>query len=241
MLHKMFTLLALIAFIASAWNLPALRAGARSAFTTARRALAPDYLPHRRAQCGGFITLLDTQEIKAGSGYNIVEENVRLHPEFNIIPADTISTTEMELTVRTDLPGVSFSNPNRGVGSSKSGYITRLFQSAYLDAFIQIDVRLLQNRTADAAGRYMEAEQSGFIESAMRTACRPILVRREKRRPRFCRAHRPDDQRRRACHRSAARTTPARAARTIAPPSSLSASARRKCQSALRKTASPLL
>lgn len=116
------------------------------------------------------VNILDIKKIEAGNGYNIVEENVALHPEFSVIPADTIPGTDMQLTVRTDLPSVQFSYINEGVPESKGGYVTRMFQTAYLDALIKIDVRLMQNRTSDSAGRYLESEQSGYVESAMRHA-----------------------------------------------------------------------
>lgn len=116
------------------------------------------------------VTILDIKKIEAGNGYNVIEENVKLHPEFTIVPADTIPGTDMTLTVRTDLPTVQFSRINEGVPESKGGYSTRIFQLAFLDALIKCDVRLLENRTADAAGRYLESEQSAHVEAAMRHA-----------------------------------------------------------------------
>lgn len=118
------------------------------------------------------VTILDLKKMQDGLGYNVIEENVEKHPEFQVIPADELVGTEMTLTVRNDLPTVNFGKINEGTGESKSGYSTRIFQTAYLDALIKVDVRLLQQRTAESAGRYLESEQSGYIESAMRHAAK---------------------------------------------------------------------
>ena len=50
-------------------------------------------------------TLLDLAKLDAGIGYPIIEEVVKLAPELRLVPADTITGTTMELTVRTGLPG----------------------------------------------------------------------------------------------------------------------------------------
>lgn len=115
-------------------------------------------------------TILELKKIEAGLGYDIVEENVRLRPELQVIDADTLGGTEMQLTVRTDLPSVAFTRPNEGVGTDKSKYDTRLFQTANLDAFIKIDTRVLNKFGSAAGGRYMSSEQSGHVEAAMRHA-----------------------------------------------------------------------
>jgi len=128
------------------------------------------YLPHMRV--GGWVTLLDIKKMEDGIGHDIVEENVANHPELLLVPAETMTGTSMQLTVRTDLPTIGFSEPNAGITQSKGGYLTRTFNTAFLDALIKTDVRLLQNRTAESAGRYLASEQSGYVEAAVRHAGR---------------------------------------------------------------------
>lgn len=130
------------------------------------------YLP--RMRCGGWVTLLDIKRQEDGAGHDIIEENVAKHPELALFPADTMTGTSMQLTVRTDLPTVAFSLPNEGVAESKGGYTTRTFSTGFLDALIKCDVRLLQNRTGASAGRHLAAEQSGAVEAAMRHTCKQL-------------------------------------------------------------------
>lgn len=122
----------------------------------------------------GIVTMLDLKKFEESSGYDVVEENVAKCPEIQLFPADYLDGTSMELTVRTDLPTVGFSRINEGVGESKGGYDTRTFSTANLDALVTCDVRLLEGRSKDAAGRYLSAEQSGHTESAMRHIGRQI-------------------------------------------------------------------
>lgn len=118
--------------------------------------------------------ILELKKLEQGIGYELIEENVKVRPELTIIDADTLAGTEMSLSVRTDLPSVAFTRPNEGVGTSKSRFVNRIFQCANLDAIIKCDLRVLKKfgSNSPAAGRWMSAEQSGFVESAMRLACR---------------------------------------------------------------------
>jgi len=116
----------------------------------------------------GPITFLDLVKLQTTPGYDLVEENVRLSPELEVVPADVMAMTEIELSVRTDLPGVNFSRIGEGTAVEKSGIITRLFQLAYLDTLVSVDVRLLNGKPTQLAGRLLAAEQSGYVESAIR-------------------------------------------------------------------------
>lgn len=116
----------------------------------------------------GFLTFLDLKKFENTSGYDLVEENVRLSPELEVFPAETMEATSIELTVRTDLPTVNFSNIGEGVPGSKSGYITKLFQNANLDALVKLPVNLLSGKPQAIASRLMTAEQNGFVEAAVR-------------------------------------------------------------------------
>jgi hypothetical protein len=117
------------------------------------------------------ITILDIKKREQSLAYDLVEENVKLNPEFMQIPADTIPGTDMRLTVRTDLPSVLFSNLNEGVLESDDKTITRLFQTAFLDQLCTVDVRLLQ-AGGPAAAKVLTERQAGYVEAAIRTSCK---------------------------------------------------------------------
>ena len=110
-------------------------------------------------------TLLDLAKLDAGIGYPIIEEIIKLAPELQIVPADTIVGTTMELTVRTGLPSVSFRNANEGVARSKSSYETRTFQTHILDHQIAVDSQVVDG--ARDKGRLLENHTSGVMEAAM--------------------------------------------------------------------------
>lgn len=117
----------------------------------------------------GPLTFLDLKKFEATPGYDLVEENVRLSPELSTFPADVMEGTAIELTVRLDLPTVNFVNIGEGVTESKSGYISRLFQCANLDALVKVPVNMLVGKPSALVGRLLAAEQSGFVEAAIRT------------------------------------------------------------------------
>ncbi|HEY3837180.1 MAG TPA: hypothetical protein VGL72_11445, partial [Bryobacteraceae bacterium] len=117
----------------------------------------------------GPLTFLDLKKMEGTPGYDLVEENVRLSPELTVFPADITALTAIELTVRTDLPNVQFSNIGEGVIESKSGFLTRLFELANLDALIKIPVNMLAGKPAALAAKLMTNEQAGFVEAAIRT------------------------------------------------------------------------
>jgi len=116
----------------------------------------------------GYLTFLDLKKQDGTPGYDLVEENVRLTPELEIIPAEVMPGTGIELTVRTDLPTVGFTNIGEGVTPSKSGYISRFFQFAHLDALVKFPVNMAEGKPAALVSKLMTNEQGGFVESAIR-------------------------------------------------------------------------
>jgi hypothetical protein len=110
-------------------------------------------------------TLLDIAKLDAGIGYPIIEEAVKMAPELTIVPADTMTGTTMELTVRSGLPSVRFRNANEGVPRSKSSYETRTFQTHILDHQIAVDAQVVDG--ARDPGRLLENHASGVMEAAM--------------------------------------------------------------------------
>ncbi len=117
-------------------------------------------------------TILDLNLIEGGINHDLISEVAGVYPELGTIDADPIDGTSLELTVRTDLPNVSFSLPGQGVGTSGSKYVTRTFQTANLAQLMSIARTVLENKSAAVQARYMSAEQQGFIEAATRLACR---------------------------------------------------------------------
>lgn len=120
----------------------------------------------------GPLTFVDLQKFQGGAEaaplLDIIEENVRKNPELKHFPAVTMEGRSIELTVRTDLPTVNFVNIGEGVAESKSGYITRLFRNANLDALVKYPVNMLTGIGAATGARLMESERAGFIEAAIR-------------------------------------------------------------------------
>ena len=110
-------------------------------------------------------TLLDIAKLDAGIGYPLIEEAVKLAPELQVVPADTIVGTTMELTVRTGLPSVRFRNANEGVARSKSSYETRTFQTHILDHQVAVDSQIVDG--ARDKGRLLENHTAGVMEAAM--------------------------------------------------------------------------
>jgi len=110
-------------------------------------------------------TLLDIAKLDAGIGYPLIEEAVKMAPELTVVPADTMTGTTMELTVRTGLPSVRFRNANEGSSLKSSSYETRTFQTHILDHQIAVDAQIVDG--ARDPGRLLENHASGVIEAAM--------------------------------------------------------------------------
>lgn len=116
----------------------------------------------------GVYNLLDLARLEAGIGFNLIEENLAISPELQLIGADTIEGDVMTLTVRTDLPEVGFRDANSGTPRSKSGYITKTFQTLILDHQCAVDKALADKRKPAARGRMLENHASGVLEASIR-------------------------------------------------------------------------
>jgi hypothetical protein len=114
----------------------------------------------------GQATLLDIKKLDAGIGFELIEESIQSAPELRMIPAETIAGTEIKLTVRTDLPEVSFRNYNEGTPRSKSAYEDRVFQTAILDHQVAIDRKLVENALEPV--KVLENHMVGALEAAFR-------------------------------------------------------------------------
>jgi hypothetical protein len=112
------------------------------------------------------LTLLDIAKLNSGVGFNIIEENILLAPELRLIPMETITGTEIRLTVRTDLPSVAFRRLNEGTPRSKSKYEERIFQCADLSHQVAVDKAIVDK--AIDKGRVLENHMSGAVEAAFR-------------------------------------------------------------------------
>lgn len=117
-------------------------------------------------------TILDLNLIEGGINHDLIDEVSGIYPEIASIDAEPIDGTSLELTARTDLPEIAFSLPGEGVGVSKSKYVTRRFETANLAQLISAARTVLENKSAAAQARYLSSEQAGFIEAAVRLACK---------------------------------------------------------------------
>lgn len=111
-------------------------------------------------------TLLDIAKLDAGIAFPLIDETSQASPEVRLFPADTMPGTSMELTVRTDLPTVSFRNVNEGVAQSKAKWANKTFQTFILDHQISVDVALVN--AAKNKGLLLEDHAAGVIEAAIR-------------------------------------------------------------------------
>ncbi len=114
----------------------------------------------------GLPNLLDIAKIDAGDAYPIIEESVKLAPELQVVPADVITSTSMQLTVRTDIPAVAFRNLNEGSARSKSEYVTRTFETHILDHQVAVDIRLLDGARNPA--RVLQNHSIGVLQAQFR-------------------------------------------------------------------------
>lgn len=115
-------------------------------------------------------TLLDLAKSDAGIGYNLITEAVTgIRPELQIIPADTITGTEMTLTVNTALPTVGFRRYNEAGTQGKPSFTTKIFQAMPLDVRIPVDKRLAEK--SKNQGRFLENQAMPYLEAALDHAC----------------------------------------------------------------------
>lgn len=115
----------------------------------------------------GIVTALDLMKVDAGALSPLIEENIELAPELSVIPADTISGTTVELSVRTDLPEVFFRHANEGVARTKGNFVNRLFQTHLLDHRVVVDEDEAISHPK-GLGRYLESHMSGALQAAIR-------------------------------------------------------------------------
>lgn len=116
------------------------------------------------------ITILDLKKREGSANFDLVEENVQANPEMSKVAAAPLDGTSMRLTVRTDLPDINFSLINEGVEESDDETITRLFEVAFLDQLVSVDVRLLAAGGA-AAAKVLSDKQAGYVEAGIRKCC----------------------------------------------------------------------
>ena len=112
------------------------------------------------------VNYLDMARVGSGIAYPLIEENVQYAPELQVVPASPMVGDTMTLTVRTDLPTVSFRKYNSGVARSKSKFETRVFQAMPLSHQIGVDKELADNQVD--RGRFLQTHASGVMEAKFR-------------------------------------------------------------------------
>lgn len=87
-----------------------------------------------------FLTLLDIA-MRNGSDQvvGLIEEALRVVPEFRVLAGRTIRGTSYNATVRTSRPVAGFRRANAGVAATSSTYAKRLVQCFILDAQMRVD------------------------------------------------------------------------------------------------------
>ncbi len=112
------------------------------------------------------ISYLNMARVGSGGAEAIIEENMAHAPELNVLPSEPITGDSMNLTVRTDLPGVGFRSYNQGAARTKGKYETRIFQAMPLSHQVAVDKELADNQPD--RDRYLKNHSSGVVESLFR-------------------------------------------------------------------------
>jgi hypothetical protein len=120
----------------------------------------------------GPLTLLDLVKLNAGAGFEIVNEVGKLKPELSVLPVDTITGTEMELTVLKTLPTVSARKINQGTSAAKGEWENRIYQCATYDVPVDVD-RAVYDRAKDK-GRLLMQMTEPVMEATLFALCRQI-------------------------------------------------------------------
>jgi len=114
----------------------------------------------------GSLTLADKITIDEGIGAPIVDETVNFYPEIAVFPVDTIAGDTVTLSVQSGNPAVAFRNANEGVTAKKGEFQSRIFQTAIIEQFINVDIQGVLNASKDPA-RVLTAEARSVTKSVL--------------------------------------------------------------------------
>jgi hypothetical protein len=118
--------------------------------TSARVYVGGSVTPFHRSLTG-VLTLGDVVKSDVGIGSPIIDETIVSTPELSVFPVDTIMGDTISLSVQTGNPTVGFRLANNGTASKKGVFESRIFQTAVLDEYIEVDINGVLNSAKDPA------------------------------------------------------------------------------------------
>jgi HK97 family phage prohead protease len=114
----------------------------------------------------GVLTLGDVVKSDIGIGAPIIDETIVSTPELMVFPVDTIIGDTVSLSVQVGNPTVSFRIANNGTDSKKGVFESRIFQTAILDEYIEVDINGVLNAAKDPA-RLLSSHAASVTKAVM--------------------------------------------------------------------------
>ena len=134
--------------------------------TSNRTYVGGSVVPFHRSLTG-VLTLGDVVKLDVGIGAPIIDETIVSTPELSVFPVDTILGDTISLSVQVGNPSVSFRIANNGTDSKKGVFESRIFQTAILDEYIEVDINGVLNASKDPA-RLLSAEAASVTKAVMK-------------------------------------------------------------------------
>jgi hypothetical protein len=164
------------AYLNQKWGESALRAlGSRAkgvelpeykeADTSSRTYVGGSVVPFHRSLTG-VMTLGDVVKSDVGIGAPIIDETIVSTPELAVFPVDTIIGDTVSLSVQVGNPSVGFRIANNGTDSKKGIFESRIFQTAILDEYIEVDINGVLNAAKDPA-RLLASHAASVTKAVM--------------------------------------------------------------------------
>jgi HK97 family phage prohead protease len=133
--------------------------------TSSRVYVGGSVVPFHRSLTG-VLTLGDVVKSDIGIGAPIIDETIVSTPELMVFPVDTIIGDTISLSVQVGNPSVGFRIANNGTDSKKGVFESRIFQTAILDEFIELDINGVLNAAKDPA-RLLSSHAASVTKAVM--------------------------------------------------------------------------
>jgi len=117
-------------------------------------------------------TLIDIAALDAGIGSPVVNEAIIQFEELKRFPIVRMKGTSIKLTVRDESPRSRFRDANEGTPRVAAKFKTRLFDTAFIDHQVAIDIAVLYS--SEDVARTLEEESVPHMESVMANIARQI-------------------------------------------------------------------
>lgn len=133
--------------------------------TSSRVYVGGSVTPFHRSMTG-VLTLGDVAKSDSGIGAPIIDETIVSTPELSVFPVDTIIGDTVSLSVQVGNPTVAFRIANNGTDSKKGVFESRVFQTAIIDEYIEVDINGVLNAAKDPA-RLLSSHAASVTKAVM--------------------------------------------------------------------------